>query len=83
MLKYGDVCKVDFGVHVKGRIIDSAFTVAFDNQFDPLLKAVKEATNAGVREAGIDARLNEIGAVIQEVMQSHEVEINGKTYQGT
>jgi methionyl aminopeptidase len=29
-----------------------------------LLKAVKEATNTGIREAGIDARLNEIGEAI-------------------
>jgi len=26
--------------------------------------AVKEATNTGIREAGIDARLNEIGEAI-------------------
>ena len=31
-------------------------------------------------EAGIDVRLGDIGAAIQEVMESYEVEINGKTY---
>ena len=31
--------------------------------------------------AGIDVTLAEIGEEIQEVMESHEVEINGKTYQ--
>jgi len=30
VLKYDDVLKVDFGVHVNGRIVDSAFTVAFE-----------------------------------------------------
>ena len=34
-------------MHV-GRIIDCAWTVAFDPQFDPLLNAVKEATNTGI-----------------------------------
>lgn len=34
--------KLDFGVHVNGKIIDSAFTVAFDRQYDPLLAAVKD-----------------------------------------
>ncbi|RHY29327.1 hypothetical protein DYB32_005608, partial [Aphanomyces invadans] len=63
-----------------GRIIDSAFTVAFDPQFDPLLAASKAATNEGVRQSGIDARLGEIGAAIQEVMESYEVTINGKVY---
>ena len=41
--------KVDFGVHVKGRILDSAFTLTFDNTYDKLLEAVKAATNTGVR----------------------------------
>lgn len=47
-LDKGDVLKVDFGVHVNGRIVDSAFTVAFDHTYDNLLTAVKEATNTGI-----------------------------------
>lgn len=80
VLQQGDVMKVDFGVHVNGRIIDSAFTMAFEPQFDPLLAAVKDATNTGVREAGIDVRVGDVGAAIQEVMESYEVEIGGTTY---
>ncbi len=72
VLQASDVLKVDFGVHVKGRIVDSAFTLNWEPTWDPLLAAVKAATNAGVKEAGIDARLGEIGAAIQEVMESHE-----------
>ena len=41
--------KVDFGVHVNGHIVDSAFTMTFDPLYDNLLAAAKEATNAGVR----------------------------------
>lgn len=74
------VMKVDFGVHINGRIVDSAFTLAFDPMYDNLLTAVREATNTGIREAGIDARLGEIGTAIQETMESYEVEINGETY---
>eukprot|EP01118_Nematostelium_gracile_P005450 TRINITY_DN1728_c0_g1_i1.p1 TRINITY_DN1728_c0_g1~~TRINITY_DN1728_c0_g1_i1.p1 ORF type:complete len:460 (-),score=140.56 TRINITY_DN1728_c0_g1_i1:75-1412(-) len=81
VLEYGDVMKVDFGTHVEGRIIDSAFTVAFDPKFDKLLEAVKDATNTGLKEAGIDVRLCDIGSAIQEVMESYEVELDGKTYQ--
>ncbi|OQS02274.1 methionine aminopeptidase [Thraustotheca clavata] len=80
VLKYGDVMKVDFGTQVDGRIIDSAFTVAFDPQFDNLLAAAKAATEEGVKVSGIDARLGEIGGAIQEVMESYEVTIEGKTY---
>ena len=73
--------KLDFGTQIGGRIIDSAFTVAFNPRYDPLLEAVKEATNTGIKEAGIDVRLGDIGAAVQEVMESHEVELDGKTYQ--
>ncbi|KAF9074923.1 peptidase M24A, methionine aminopeptidase [Rhodocollybia butyracea] len=80
VLKDGDVLKVDFGVHVKGRILDSAFTLTFDHTYDNLLQAVKDATNTGVREAGIDVRLGELGGYIQEAMESYEVEVGGKVY---
>ena len=80
VLQYGDVCKFDFGTHVNGRIIDSAWTVHFDPQFDPLAEAVRESTAAGVKAAGIDARLCDVGAACQEVMESYEVEIGGKTF---
>ncbi|CAD0045387.1 unnamed protein product [Aureobasidium pullulans] len=63
VLEYDDVLKVDFGVHVNGRIVDSAFTVASNPVYDNLLAAVKAATNTGLKE----------------VMESYEVEINGKT----
>jgi methionyl aminopeptidase len=81
VLQHGDVMKIDFGTQIKGRIIDSAFTVSFDPQFDPLLQASKDATNTGIKEAGIDVRLCDVGEAIQEVMESYEVEIEGKNYQ--
>ena len=39
-------------MHVNGRIIDCAWTVAFDNKYDKLLEAVRAATNTGIKEAG-------------------------------
>jgi hypothetical protein len=41
--------KVDFGIHVNGRIVDSAFTMNFEPTWDRLLDAVKDATYAGVK----------------------------------
>lgn len=41
---------------------------------------MQASTKRGIECAGIDARMSEIGAEIQEVMESHEVEIDGKTY---
>lgn len=49
VLQQGDVMKVDFGVHLNGWIVDSAFTMTFDPVYDNLLAAVKDATNTGVR----------------------------------
>ena len=49
ILQYDDLLKVDFGVHVSGRIVDSAFTVAFNPAYDNLLAAVKAATNTGLK----------------------------------
>lgn len=59
---------------------DCAFTVAFDPTYDNLLLAVKDATNTGIKAAGIDVRLTDIGEAIQETMESYEVTIKNKTY---
>ena len=79
VLSYDDVMKIDFGTQINGRIIDSAFTVHFNPKFDPVVDAAREATNTGVRTAGIDVRLCDVGAAIQEVMESYEIELDGKT----
>ncbi|XP_031438520.1 methionine aminopeptidase 2 [Clupea harengus] len=81
VLQYDDVCKIDFGTHINGRIIDCAFTVTFNPKYDRLLEAVRDATDTGIKIAGIDVRLCDVGESIQEVMESYEVEIDGKTYQ--
>ncbi len=49
VLQQQDVMKVDFGVHVNGWIVDSAFTMTFDPVYDNLLAAVKDATNTGIK----------------------------------
>ena len=40
----------------------------------------RHTANNLVQEAGIDVRMSDIGAAIQEVMESYECEINGQTY---
>jgi methionyl aminopeptidase len=49
ILDKDDVMKVDFGVHINGRIVDSAFTWTSNPKYDKLLEAVREATNTGIR----------------------------------
>lgn len=43
---------------------------------------MKDATNTGIKTAGIDVRLCDVGEAIQEVMESYEVEIDQVTYRG-
>ncbi|KAK9200383.1 hypothetical protein WN944_015580 [Citrus x changshan-huyou] len=63
----------------------NSYQVAFDWRGVDLSLGLQEFTrlSRGVdrKEAGIDVRLCDIGAAIQEVMESYEVEINGKVFQ--
>jgi len=79
VLQYDDVCKLDFGVQVGGRIVDCAFTIAFNPKYDSIIEASQDGTNTGIKNAGIDARFSDIGASIQEAIESYEIELNGKT----
>ena len=56
--------------------------MAFDPKFDPLLAAVKEATNTGIRAAGIDVQMCEIGEAIQEVSSLTDVWEGGRVGEG-
>ena len=42
---------------IEGRIIDTAWTLCFQEQFMPLLEATREATDTGIRACGIDRPL--------------------------
>lgn len=80
IFKANDICKVDIGVHYNGRIIDSAFSVTYNESYKPLIKATKEATWTAIKFAGPDALCNEISQEIKEVIESYEIELNGKIY---
>jgi methionyl aminopeptidase len=60
----GDERVLEYGDVIKGLMTDCAFTVAFDPTYDNLLLAVKDATNTGIKAAGIDVRLTDIGEAI-------------------
>ncbi|ELA48152.1 methionine aminopeptidase, type II [Vavraia culicis subsp. floridensis] len=77
-LKETDVLKVDFGTHVNGVIMDSAFTVTWDPKMNKLLEASKEATEKGIKTMGVDVCVGEIGREISEVINSYELMLDGK-----
>ena len=78
ILKKDDICKVDYGVQLDGIIIDSAFTVSFNPEYDKLLEASKTSTEIALKMSGPDTILGEIGEAVQENMESYEIELNGK-----
>lgn len=81
-LQETDLLTVDFGVHINGWIVDSAFTLSLSPDPAPahtaLLAAVKNATDTGIRAAGVDVRVSDVSAAIHEAMESWEVEVDGK-----
>jgi methionyl aminopeptidase len=77
-LKSGDVCKIDFGVHHNGCIIDSAFTINSDSTYQVLLESSREAVDRIIKNLGVDVRFKELSKIAQEVVESYEMELNGK-----
>lgn len=75
-----DICKIDMGCHVNGMIIDSAFSVAFNPQYEPILEASKQATLKGMQLSGPDAYIYDISKEIKEILNSYEAMINNKVY---
>lgn len=79
-LKIYDVIKIDYGVHIDGSIIDSAFTYTFDDTYKNLLDASFTSTELAIKRARPDTLLSEIGEEIEENMKSYEIDLDGKTY---
>lgn len=77
-LKESDILKVDYGVHIEGTIIDSAFTIHFDPKYDQFVKLSKDLTNYAVSLCRPDVILGELGADIEEYIKSKELMIDGK-----
>lgn len=75
-----DIVKIDFGVEVNQWIIDSAFTIYFDNKYDVLAEAVRDATFTGIKNIAVDVSIPEWGADIQEIMEAYEIKLDGKKY---
>jgi methionyl aminopeptidase len=80
----GDVVKIDIGVHINGRIIDSAFTHIVTDQpgvhdekniYNAVLEASRESVLTSIKMAGPDQRLDEMSETISEIINAFEVEI--------
>lgn len=63
--------KVDFGVHVKGYLADTAVTVVFDPHFEPMVLAADEALNSAIRAFRPGVKMSEVGRVIQTTVERY------------
>ena len=80
ILKENDVIKIDYGVHINGSIIDSAFTHTFNSKYDKLLESSKTSTEIAIKLCRPDMLLSEIGKEIEENMCSYEIDLDNKIY---
>jgi len=78
IIKGDDLVKIDYGVHINGCITDGAFSWCPSGKYNDLIQISKEATEIGIKNSGPDAILGSIGAAIQEVIESSEIEIDNK-----
>jgi methionyl aminopeptidase len=83
ILKDSDILKIDYGVHINGVIIDSAFTVHFDEKYDEFISISKKLTNFAVKKCRPDVILGEIGDDIIEYISSKEIIIDNKRHKLT
>ncbi len=70
VIEEGDLVTVDCGSHVDGCIADTAFTVALNPDHQGLVKASEDATKTAIRMMRPGAKLNTIGALIEDTIKS-------------
>ncbi len=79
ILKDGDVIKIDTGLVHDGMFVDGAVTVivgkASDQKAKELVKATKEALQAGIDQARVGNTIGHIGAAISKVADAYGFEI--------
>ena len=83
ILSENDIIKVDFGTEINGWIIDSAFTEygfgennlskELSDTFGNLTACMRDATNTGIKNIGIDVPIVEWSQAIEEVMRSYDI----------
>jgi len=81
ILKEDDILKIDYGIHINGYIIDSAFTYSACPDYQELLKIGEKTTDFAVSLCKIDTHLSDIGIQIEEYVQSKEINIHNNFIQ--
>lgn len=72
-----DLLKIDYGVHYDGCIADGAYSFSLNTKFQELISVADRATQLAISNSGADAVLGDIGALVQEYIESKEIELDG------
>jgi methionyl aminopeptidase len=71
ILKEGDVVKFDYGVHVNGYIVDTAFTIEInDNKYKNLIEATRQALDNVRKIIRKDIEIYKIGETIENTIKA-------------
>ncbi|MFW9918916.1 MAG: type II methionyl aminopeptidase [Candidatus Thorarchaeota archaeon] len=70
VIEEGDLVTVDVGAHIDGCIADTAFTIALNPDHQALVKAAEDATTLAIKMMRPGAKLNTIGALIEDTIES-------------
>ena len=72
-----NIVKIDYGVHVDGYIIDSAFSINYNEKYKPILDSSETAIKNVIKNIGVDTKFQELSNIIEETVNSYEYEENG------
>jgi len=67
----GSIVKVDFGVEVSGYVADSAITVSFSPEYQPMILAAEEALRVAVENVKSHVRARDIGGAIEKCISRY------------
>ncbi|MHA1266465.1 MAG: type II methionyl aminopeptidase [Candidatus Helarchaeota archaeon] len=70
-IQEGDIVKVDIGVQVEGYIADGAFTVAFNDELESLVKASKAALDVVIENIKPNIETHKLGALAEKAIKSY------------
>jgi len=70
-IKEGDIVKIDLGVHIDGYIVDTAFTVSFndDKSLENIIQATEVALEAAKMMAKPKINTKELGKKIEDIIK--------------
>lgn len=71
VINEGDIVKVDIGVHVEGYIVDTAFSISFndDKMLENIIEATEVAVNAAKMMAKPEVNTRDIGKKIESIVK--------------